>query len=699
MPPEQRYLVAIDIGGTFTDMAAFDRRTGAVHVAKQLTDYPAFFDSIGRCLEERRIALEEAESFKHGTTLVINALLERSGARTALVATRGFRDVVEIGRGNRPLQFELEYRRREPLVPRELRFEIDERIGGDGAPITPPREADAALLAERLRDCGAEAVAVSFINAYANDAHEVLVAGWLRERLPGVFVCTGSELTREWYEYERGSTACANAFVGPQMGRYAASLDAILDQRGFRGKRFFMGSGAGAISLDQAARQPIRLVESGPVGGLVGAAAYARALGIAHMVALDVGGTTAKCALVKDGTFEINTTYWVGGYARGTPIRSSIIDIVEVGAGGGSIAYVDEHRRLHVGPRSAGSNPGPVAYGRGGSEPTLTDANVVLGRINPENFLGDGLHLDVDAVHEALRARVAAPLGMTDTGDVTALAAGILTISSVLMAGAIRKVTVERGEDPRDFVLFAYGGGGPLHAVELAREIGIPEVVIPPRAGIFAALGMLFADLENDAAATVLLPLDEAALPRVRAALEKLEAEAIAGLGEQAQGHQCALSHSAELRYKGQMHSLKIPLDVSGGARGVRATFEKLYARRFGHASSTGEVEFVGLGATARLATPKPALSAMTPAGTKEAPVPGRRRVYVSGTAAWTEVAVYQRAELAPGFSAQGPAVIEDFGCTCFVDAGTAMRVGEYGELRLALDGAARPQEANRGRA
>jgi N-methylhydantoinase A len=278
---------------------------------------------------------------------------------------------------------------------------------------------------------------------------------------------------------------------------------------------------------------------------------------------------------------------------------------------------------------------------------------------------------------------------MTDTSDVTTLAAGILTISSVLMAGAIRKVTVERGEDPRDFVLFAYGGGGPLHAVELAREIGIPQVVIPPRAGIFAALGMLFADLENDASATVLLPLAEEAMPRVRAALDKLEAEALAGLGDQVSGAECTLVHSAELRYKGQMHSLKIPLDLSGGAAGVRAIFEKLYGKRFGHASSTGEVEYVGLGATARLATPKPALAAMTPVGSGEAPVPGKRLVYVSDADKWAEVAVWQRSELAPGFTAQGPAVIEDFGCSCFVDAGTAMRVGALGELWLTLDGVA----------
>ena len=685
MPHDPRYLVAIDIGGTFTDMAAFDRSTGEVHAAKQLTDYSAFFDSIGRCLEQRNISLADAASFKHGTTLVINALLERHGARTALVATRGFRDVVEVGRGNRPLQFELGYNRKEPLVPRELRFEIDERIGGKGEVITAPREADASALASQLRAAGVEAVAISFINAYANDAHELQVATWLRAHLPGVFVCTGSELTREWYEYERGCTACANAFVGPQMGEYAHGLDAILDARGFAGQRFFMGSGAGAISIAQAARQPVRLVESGPVGGLVGAAAYARALDIPNLVAFDVGGTTAKCALVKGGKFEINSTYWVGGYARGTPIRSSIIDIVEVGAGGGSIAHVDELKRLHVGPKSAGSNPGPVAYGRGGSEPTVTDANVVLGRINPANFLGDGLHLDVEAVHGALKNRIAVPLG-SDTADVTALASGILTISSVLMAGAIRKITVERGEDPRDFVLFAYGGGGPLHAVELAREIGIPQVVIPPRAGIFAALGMLFADLENDATATILMPLAEASMPRVRAALDKLEGEARVGLGEQAAGQPCTISHSAELRYKGQMHSLKIPLDISGGAAGVRATFERLYGKRFGHASSTGAVEFVALGATATLDTPKPELAAMTPQGTGRPPSEQRRRVYVGERQGWAEVPVWQRPELPPGFSGHGPAIIEDFGCTCFVDADTALKVGTLGELWLTLE-------------
>jgi N-methylhydantoinase A len=403
------------------------------------------------------------------------------------------------------------------------------------------------------------------------------------------------------------------------------------------------------------------------------------------MVALDVGGTTAKCALVKAGSFEITTTYWVGGYARGTPIRSSIIDIVEVGAGGGSIAYVDPLKRLHVGPRSAGSNPGPVAYGRGGVEPTVTDANVVLGRINPENFLGEGLHLDVDAVYQALSTKLAEPLGMSGTPDMAALASGILTISSVLMAGAISKVTVERGEDPRDYVLFAYGGGGPLHAVELAREIGIPKVVIPPRAGIFAALGMLFADLENDAAATFLQPLEESSMERVRQELVALEKEARAGLGETARDAPCTYAHSAELRYKGQMHSLKVPVDVNGGAAGIRANFEKLYARRFGHASSTGAVEFVAVGSTATVNAPKPELAAITPAGSATPALPGKRRVYLSEREGWGEIPVYQRSELAPGFTAAGPAMVEDFGCTCFVDSGAAMRVGQYGELWLEL--------------
>jgi N-methylhydantoinase A len=679
------YLVAIDIGGTFTDMAAFDSRTGEVYAAKQLTDYADFFNSIGRCLQDCNISLKDSESFKHGTTLVINALLERKGARTALVSTRGFSDVVEIGRGNRPLQFELEYNRKEPLIPRELRLEINERMSGKGEVITAPAEESAVMLAAQLRAVGAEAVAISFINSYANDTHEQQVAAWLRAQLPGVFVCTGSELSREWYEYERSCTACANAFVGPQMGRYAAGLDAVLDKSGFTGKRFFMGSGAGAISLAQAARQPIRLVESGPVGGLVGAAAYARALGIPNMVAFDVGGTTAKCALVKEATFEINTTYWVGGYARGTPIRSSIIDIVEVGAGGGSIAYVDSLGRLHVGPRSAGSSPGPVAYGRGGKEPTVTDANVVLGRINPENFLGDGLHLDVDAVNDALRSKLVEPLGLSESPNLASLASGILTISSVLMAGAIRKVTVERGEDPRNYVLFAYGGGGPLHAVELAREIGIPCVVIPPRAGIFAALGMLFADLENDSAATFLQPLEDASMQSALATLAKLDAEAVAGLGESAKGEPYTITHSAELRYRGQMHSLKVPLDLTSGAAAIRLSFEKLYAKRFGHASSTGAVEFVALGATATAAAPKPGLTAITPTPSGGDPLTGYRRVYLSDKEGWANVSVYLRSRMTEGFSAAGPAIVEDFGCSCFVDAASFMRVGRYGELWLEL--------------
>ncbi|CAP41444.1 N-methylhydantoinase A [Bordetella petrii] len=534
-------------------------------------------------------------------------------------------------------------------------------MAANGTVLKAPEPQALDALIEQLRTLGVEAVAICFINAYANDAHEREVAQWIIERLPEVYVCTGTDLTREWYEYERACTACANAFVGPQMGRYAHALEAALQAGGFSGRSFFMGSGGGAISLAQAARQPIRLVESGPVGGLVGAAAYARALGLANVVALDIGGTTAKCALIKDGGFDVSSTFWIGGYERGMPIRSSIIDIVEVGAGGGSIAFVDELGRMHVGPRSAGSRPGPVAYGRGGIEPTVTDANVVLGRIDPENFLGDGMHLDAQAIEATMHERLVQPLRRAtncrdevngqenDTDyDLAPLAAGVLTVSSVKMAGAIRKVTVERGEDPRDFTLLAYGGGGPLHASELAREIGIPHIVVPPRAGVFAAFGMLFADMRNDATCTFLEPLEDEVMPRLRSTCEALQEEAKAGLGDRCTELSPDISYSAELRYRGQMHSLRMPIDPAQDVATLRQRFEALYTRRFGQASPRSPAEFVVLVATASAGTPtpslQPAVSAqrLVPDTPSSADIPVQtRHVYLGDPARWLEVPIY----------------------------------------------------------
>ncbi|HVA14656.1 MAG TPA: hydantoinase/oxoprolinase family protein, partial [Stellaceae bacterium] len=364
------YVIAVDIGGTFTDLVAFDHESGRVVYTKSPTTYGNFVDGIIECLAKTKLSPAEARLVNHGTTLVINAIIQRQGSRAALITTKGFRDVLEIARGNRPDPFDLHYQRDEPLIPRERRLEVTERIGTGGEVVAALDESELRRLADRLAAEKIEAVAVSFMNAYANSAHEERAAAVLRDLLPGVYVTHGTDLYRGWYEYERTATVAANAYIGPQVSGYIKQLDGDLRGKGFVGTLLMMGSNGGVLSAERACRQPIALVESGPIGGCIGAAAYAEALGFANLISFDMGGTTAKCALVEDGRFSIDQTYYAGGSVRGFPIKSPVIDIIEVGSGGGSIAWLDDQNRLHVGPQSAGSMPGPVCYGHGGTEPT-----------------------------------------------------------------------------------------------------------------------------------------------------------------------------------------------------------------------------------------------------------------------------------------------------------------------------------------
>src|SRR6476619_5546927 len=404
------YAVAVDIGGTFTDLVAYDAETRRVAYAKSPTTYGNLVDGVLDCFAKAKLEPLAASFVNHGTTLVINALIQRKGAKAALVTTKGFRDVLEIARGNRPDPFDLHYRRDEPLIPRPLRFEVAERIGSQGEIVTPLDVAALSPLAAKLKDNAIDAVAIFFMNSYANPAHEEQAAATLRTLLPGVYVTCSTEITREWYEYERTSTVAANAYVGPQVNTYIQRLEHDLEAKGFAGSLYMMGSNGGLLSVERTCRQPIGLVESGPIGGCIGAGAYAEALGMKNVIAFDMGGTTAKCALVENGRFSVESLYYAGGYVKGFPIKSPVIDIVEVGSGGGSIAWLDAQSRLHVGPQSAGSTPGPVCYSRGGTEPTVTDANLVLGRLNPDRFLGGELKLDNAAARNAV-AKIAAPLG------------------------------------------------------------------------------------------------------------------------------------------------------------------------------------------------------------------------------------------------------------------------------------------------
>lgn len=683
-PAVSRTFVAVDTGGTFTDLVAFDAGNQAVSFTKALTTPTDPADGIFACVDKVHLALRECTLFKHGTTLVINTLLERSGPRIALVATRGFSDVLEFGRGSRTEPFNLFYRRDPPLVPRELRFELNERIDGQGKVLRAPSREEAERLAVQIRRTEVVAVAISFLNSYANPSHEELVAGWLRDLLPGCYVTSGTELTREWYEFERTSTAAANAYAGPKIGRYVEGFGRQLRERRFAGQFLLMGSNGGALSVQHAAAAPILLVESGPVGGCIGADAYGKALELGKLIAFDMGGTTAKCAIVDDG-FDIESVYYVGGYGRGIPIRAPVVDIVEVGAGGGSIAWLDGQNRLHVGPRSAGSMPGPVAYGRGGTQLTVTDANLILNRLDPASFQGGEMKLDVEAARRAMAQQLCAPLAYEGEAGLLEMARGILSIAEVKMSEAIKRITVQRGQDPRDFTLFAYGGGGPLHGVELARELGIPMVVIPPEAGNFSAIGMLLADIRRDAGRTFLRPLNDEMVQTVEVELADMEREMARSLAADFGDIPMVFERSAEMRYVGQYHTVRVELTGEEAAV-LRRRFDELYRERYGHASERAQVQIVALHSVARARTAQPDISRLCGDLPREAPAsPRTRPVFFLDQANPVPAPVYARRSLPRGFSAQGPAVIEEYGSTTLVGPRDRFDIGTLGEIRITV--------------
>jgi N-methylhydantoinase A len=404
------YMLAVDIGGTFTDLVAYDLNSKRLTYTKSLTTYEDLGLGVFDCIRKSAIDMRDVMFVKHGTTLVINALIQRNGARTALLTTRGFRDVLEIGRGNRTHPFDLRFRRDPPLISRDLRLEVKERVAASGEVREEIDLIELDTVAEQLRELKIEALAISFLNSYVNPDHELRAAEHLRRSLRGIYITCGSALSREWFEYERTATAAANAYVGPQLTSYLDKVQTDLRSAGFKGSLLLMGSHGGVLSVERVHREPIALVESGPVGGCIGTAAIAKSLELRNVIAFDMGGTTAKCALIENGEFTVDSMYYVGGFDTGFPVRGHVIDIVEVGAGGGSVAWIDDQRRMHVGPRSAGSTPGPVCYGKGGREPTVTDANLILRRLNRDSFLGGEMTLFDEPAHHAIETGLASRL-------------------------------------------------------------------------------------------------------------------------------------------------------------------------------------------------------------------------------------------------------------------------------------------------
>jgi N-methylhydantoinase A len=667
--PGTQYLVSVDIGGTFTDLVGFEPQSGRIVFSKARSTPRNLTAGIEACIARSALSMASIDTLFHGSTVVINSLIERNGASTGLVTTRGFRDVLEIGRGNRPENYNLFYRKPEPFVPRHRRFEVDERVGPRGEVIRPLSMPDLERVAEEAKRQGVEALAICFLHAYANPQHERTARRELERLLPGVYICASSEVANEWREFERTSTTVANAFVGPKVSHYVETLEESNQSAGFRGRFYLMRSNGGVMSPEHGKRLPVAMVESGPVAGMIGAAHLGSLLGERLVVGFDMGGTTAKASLIENGAPKLVETYYVNGYANGFPLQVPTIEVIEVGTGGGSMAWRDETGALKVGPKSAGSEPGPVCVGTGGTEPTVTDANAVLGRLNAKHYLGGELSLDVSAARAAIGAKIARPLGLSDIDA----AAGIVTIANSNMALAVRGITLEKGVDPRDTSLVAFGGGGPLHASAIAREIGIPRVIVPPLPACFSALGMLMTDLKHDLVRTCARPLrgDFTDANRLLAELREEGVRTLVEAGTPTADITCVAY--LDLNYAGQQWTLPTPVEgetiTADSAQAIRTCFDTLYEARFGHSFPNLPVEIVNVRVSAIGRRPKPAFPQIAKRTSGAAAPLAKRDVYFHGHG-FVPCPVYERASLLAGDRIAGPAIIEEGVATVLLEHG-----------------------------
>jgi N-methylhydantoinase A len=678
--------IATDIGGTFTDLVAYDPLTNTIYQGKSYTDPASITDGIARCLEKSGVPTHTAAEFIHGSTIAINTAIERKGARTALFVTRGTRDVYQIGRGNRPESYNLFFQRPVPFVPRHLVFEINERIMASGETHTELDPDDVLRALEQARAYGVESIAVCFLHSYVNPDHERRAGQILSQHAPDIFISLSHELMREYREYERTSTTVINAYIGPRLSSYLESLEVVLADKSFEGRVLIMQSNGGVMTPETARSQPARTMESGPVGGAIAAARLASRLGIDQAVAFDMGGTTAKAALVRHGFPEMSDSYFVGDKMSGHPVMLPVVDVIEVGAGGGSIAYLDEIGVLNIGPESAGGHPGPICYGWGGLRPTVTDANAVLGRLGSSNFLGGEMPLDVEGASKALVEQIGGRLGL----DAESTARAIVDIAVNKMALAVRAVSIDRGLDPRDCALIAFGGAGPLHACAIARDLHIPTVVIPPLPGHFSALGMLIADIRHDFVRTCYRGLDEVECEEIVAIVEEMRQEAF-GLLEAEEVSPGSIGYEIylDLRYSGQEFTLRTPVDEAhlfqGDKAAIRKSFDEMHLERFGHFAPKESVEVINVRVVGLSRRPTQTIGSSTATG--DGPNRHSREVGFTegGKVIKRNCDVWQRETLPVGFEVVGPAIIQEYASTTVLASGDRAVVGDEGELVVSI--------------
>lgn len=682
--------LAADIGGTFTDIAAFDPASGRLHFGKTLSTPDSLIEGIADGAQKADVAFSDAGIFLHGSTIAINTMLERTGAKTALLITEGFRDIYEIGRVNRPDSYNLFFQKHEPLVERALRFEVKERLFAEGEVYKPLDEAHVRATCQKLREEGVEAVAILLLHCYANPAHELRVCEIVEEELPGVFVSTSHELSQEYREFERCSTVVANAYIGPKVKGYIGGINDRIRADGFDGSFLVVQSTGGLYNGEQAQRQCVRMLESGPAAGVIGTQALCDALGMENAIAFDMGGTTAKAGVIHHGEALTTGSALIGGYERALPIQIAMMDIFEVGTGGGSIARIADEGGLRVGPQSAGAQPGPACYGQGGEHPTVTDANVLLGRLSPDRFLGGEMTLDLAAAERAIENKIAAPLGL---GTVEA-AQGILRIAVTAMSHAVKAVTTERGLDAGDFAMVAYGGAGPLHACNIGREMGIRKVIIPRSPGHFSAFGMLFSDLRYDYVRSRFMRLTDADFADIETVYAELEAEGLAEIEKVSVApERVVVARGADMRYVGQEHAVTVDLApelfASEDRAGIKARFDAVHDLRYGTCAPQERSEIVSLRVTVTGMLGKPTLeqiergSAAPPAAANTGIRPVRFGEDAVDTATW------DRAELLAGNFIEGPALIEEHASTTVLHPGDTLEVDAFGNLIISVGGPA----------
>jgi len=672
--------VATDIGGTFTDLV-YITQDGKVGTAKSHSTPGQFEKGVMDVISASQISPSEFVSFVHGTTIVINAITEKKGVKVGLITTQGFRDILEIGRGNRPDFFNLEYQKPKPFVARYLRRELPERISYKGEVNKSLDLSGLPAILKDFREEGVEAIAICFVNSYANSLHEEATLAAVNKLWPEVSMVASFQITREWREYERTSTAVLSAYVQPIAHRYLDNLTGSLAKVGMACTPLIMQSNCGVDTVKNARQIPITMIESGPASGVWGAASLSKLIGEPNAIAIDIGGTTAKCGLIINGEAKINTNYMVGctETSAGYPVMVPVVDLVEIGNGGGSIAWVDEYNRLHVGPQSAGAIPGPVSYGANGTETTTTDANLALGRINANYFCGGTMIADMPAVDRAM-SRLAATLSISERD----VARGIVRIANNNMVNAIKLISVNRGHDPRDFTLIAFGGGGGMHATSLARELGIKKVIIPSLSGVFSAWGMLLSDLRRDYLKTQIVDLSlSTSAEFIDKELKSLQTQALQEFAaENIPASRVRFVSYGRCRYQNQEHSVEILLpegDITNARLDTiierfHSDYEKEYTYRL---AAPAELVCYHLVAIAEVDKLKPQKRQKTGRDVADAVKKKREVDFIE--AGINEATIYNGDLLEPGMSFVGPAIIEEAGTTVVIQPGMPCHVDEYG--------------------